>query len=159
MEISEGIKWIGGTIITLLGFLGIGKLAEMRAKRKYELQDVNHAIHETNQTKLIDSQTTFRQSFVDRLGKVETNLEKVQEKLNSQLVMNAELKAENKSLKDERERSNKEIDSLRETNNKQAIQIVNLENELHRTQDDVQKYKLEIIELKKRFDDLDKVMK
>lgn len=156
MEISEGVKWIGGTIVALLGFVGIGKLFEMRAARKYQLQDKNNEVHETNQGKMIDSQITFRQSFVDRLGKVETKLETVQEKLNSQLVMNAELKAENKNLKDERERLNKEIEKMRETNNKQAIQIVNLENELHRTQDDVMKYKQEIADLNKRFDDLDK---
>jgi regulator of replication initiation timing len=117
MEISEGLKWIVGTIVAILSLLGsvlgISKLLELRAQRRYTLQDKNNEIHQSNQAKQIEFDQFAFQKFAERLDKVEAELVMVREKLSSQMEKNARLEVENQHLKETNERQQQEIAELR----------------------------------------------
>jgi len=104
MEVGEGLKWIAGTLLALLSMLGsalgVSKLLEIRANRRYALADKNIEIHHSNRLKQIEFDQFAFQKFAERLEKVESELKEAREKLSSQMANNARLEAENKYLKE-----------------------------------------------------------
>lgn len=112
MEIGEGLKWIIGTIVSILGLLGFGKLLELRHTRGNQLADRADEIHQTNQTKAIELDQFAFQKFAERLEKVEDELGDVRKELNSQMTQNARLEVENRHLKETNERQQREIAEL-----------------------------------------------
>jgi len=133
MEVGEGLKWIAGTIITLLSMLGsalgVSKLLEIRANRHYLLADKNNEIHQSKQVKQIEFDQYAFQKFAERLEKVEAELKEAHEKLSSQTEKNARLEVENQHLGEISERQEKELAELhrRETTlNQQVSRLTSL---------------------------------
>lgn len=152
--IGSAAQWLGYAAFALLSLLGVGRIVEMLFARFFARKDADKQIHATNQGKQIEAGMQAFNTWSERLDKVETKLEQVQEKLNSQLVANAELKAENKHCLDEKARQQGEIETLREENQKQELKIINLENELKRTRDDLKETHRQIDALQADFERL-----
>jgi len=110
--VNNTLSLIGTVVVAIAATLGIGNLLlafyNNYVRKKAQLQET----HDTNQGKVIEERIIFRQSFIDRLTAVESKLEKTEDKLNSQIAMNAELKSENKALKETNQRQEQEIHDL-----------------------------------------------
>ena len=118
MEIGEGLKWIGGTLVGILGLIGFGKLAEMTLARIYKKKDDLAQIHESNQVAQIELDKLAFVKVIERVDKLEIEVKELREKLSSQMKKNARLEVENEHLKQTNERQQKEIENLR---NREAV--------------------------------------
>jgi len=130
MEISDGLKWIIGTVVTLIGVLGsalgINTYIESSRKRRNELEDQDREDKKTNRAKEIDFDQYAFKEFTERVKKLEIKVEELQEKLNSQILQNAELKAENRYLKEIHATQKEEILLLRQKENDLKSQVSRL---------------------------------
>lgn len=165
-----GLQWIGGTLLTLivglLSALGIGRLLELRAKRRHELEDRSDQLHITNAGKQIDADTAFRVSLIKRIEKLEEEGSNTQNLLREQAVSSARTEEENKHLKEMNKRQEQEIHNQQQEiqkligqREKDAIRIVNLESDLQRTQDDLKSAQKLIEDLSRKIDSLPKAMR
>lgn len=145
MEIGEGLKWIVGTLVGLLSLLGsvlgVSKLLEMRAQRRYALADKNNDIHQTNRAKEIEFDQFAFQKFAERLDKVESELKEVRDKLSSQMEKNARLEVENQHLKETNERQQQEIAELRQRETILQGQVNSLTNIVTKLQTELDGWK------------------
>ena len=115
-EIATAVKWIGGTVVSIVtilgGILGVNKLAELRLKRRYTSEDKATEIHETNQGKSIDADAAAFQIFASRLTIVEADLKDVSRELRTAMADNATLTADNKHLGEDNSRLRTKITEL-----------------------------------------------
>ena len=123
-EISEGLKWIVGTITAFVGLLiaglGLKKVTEITATYVAKKKEDERSQHQSNQGKAIDFDQFAFNKFAERLDGVEKDnkelreeLKDVREKLSSQKADNARLDEQNKYLKETNERQQEEIVELR----------------------------------------------
>lgn len=137
-------------------FKRINAVLDRRAEKKR--LDKEKSLHDsaTIVVKQIDDDTTFRSDLIRRIETLEHKIEKMQTEQIELIRTNAQLEGENKNLLENKDRQEKEIERLRDTNKKQEVKIVNLENDLRRTQGDVVKYVQQFEELNRKFEALGK---
>lgn len=134
-NVPEYLKWIIGIAASMLGTLGIGKLFEMRAARRYQVEDKNLAIHQSNEVRRLDFGQHAFDKFSDRLEIVERKLDKtedelkeVRKELSNQMERNARLEVENNHLKETNVRQEKELTQLRTDRTILSQQVNSLTN-------------------------------
>jgi regulator of replication initiation timing len=113
-NIPEYLKWIAGFAVTVLTTLGAAKLIENRQSRRYQIEDKNRDIHESNQGRQIDLDQAAFNAFAKRLETVERDLKEVNEKLGTAMERNARLEVENEHLKKTNDRQESELVDMRQ---------------------------------------------
>jgi regulator of replication initiation timing len=112
-NIPEYLKWIAGFAVTVLTTLGAAKLIENRQSRRYQIEDKNRDIHESNQGRQIDLDQAAFNAFAKRLETLEADVKDLNAKLAAAMEKSARLEVENKHLKETNERPEGEITNMR----------------------------------------------
>lgn len=103
-NIPEALKWAVGTLIAMAAALGVSKVWDIirdTRTRQHTLTDRADAIHESNEAHKINAEVSLVQELVRRVESLETHERETQEKLMALTTTNAELKVENRYLKEQ----------------------------------------------------------
>lgn len=131
----------GAIIVWILGSKVFESIAGKIIDRRFQRQDQRDAIHESNQTAQIEFDKLAFQRIVERLDKVENQLNEVRDKLSSQMERNARLEVENQHLKETNERQEIEIKDLRHREGILNQQITSLTNMVVKLQTELDQIK------------------
>lgn len=102
-QVKDILTYVGGAVVAAGSLFGIGTLMAICLKHYFKKRDHREEIHETNQGKVIDQDQSAFQMMSDRLKKLEEWYKELSEKLTSQMEQNAQLRTENKYLKEQLE--------------------------------------------------------
>jgi predicted nucleic acid-binding Zn-ribbon protein len=134
---NNSLSLIGGVVVSIVTVLGLGNLLLAVYNRVTGKNDKLQSLHESNQGKLIDADILFKQSFIDRLSRVEDKLDKAQSQLSEQLAMNADLLDQNKTLAETNALQAARIKSLEESERQLGDQIRTLTNTVIRLESEI----------------------
>lgn len=139
---NETFKWLGYGFVTIFTLLGGAKLLEMLFARYFQKADSRKLEADAASSKQIESDgakfTKTLDSYAERISKLETRLDKMQEELNSQMVQNAILEVENKHLRDKEREQGAEISRLRDSDRRKTEKISQLEHNLRQAQTQIE---------------------
>jgi len=158
METSQLILIAQSVVATLLavgGFFGIKEIISNWQKRRYATQDrrderqvAQDAIHETNQTKQIESDDKQKDRQAARIDKLEAALALLQEAHTNKIIEIAEIKADLKVVQQALSSQTTEYDAMKAENKALKEDNVRLEKEITQLQDDNRSLRFELDQLK-----------
>jgi chromosome segregation ATPase len=148
-NIPEGLKWVVGTVVTILSVLGAnlawGKIREMKQARKYLEDDKRAESAAANRTEEIKGGFDLAQQFMERMDRQEARFNlRIDE-------LRVEIAGLQKQIGDQREMiavKDEQIKQLKEENERQRAVINDQAFEIHTLQSEAATLRAEVDALK-----------
>lgn len=137
--VNNTLSVVGGTVIALAAALGVGNMLLAIYQRWAGGKDKQGEIHETNRSSELETVSKFQDRLLDRVAKLETEIEKMQDEELANAKLNVRLEIENQTCKEKVAAQQKRIEALEASELKLQMQIAELTSTVSRLEKELDK--------------------
>jgi len=135
--VNNTLSVVGGTVIALATALGVGNIALAIYQRWVGRRDKQGELKEVNRSSELESVSKFQDRLLERVKKLEDDLEKMQDEELENIKANTRLEMENEICKEKVAAQQKRIEALEANELKLQMQIAELSSTVKRLEREI----------------------